>query len=289
MELRYRKEATVGLLLVVGTVVFIWMMLWLRGKSFREGDIIHVTFDDVAGLKEGDPVRTSGVRVGSVKSIQLESPGNVVVGFDVRHGPPPRADAAARIVSADLFGARIIEYTPGVASAPLPDDSVIRGVRVLDVSEMAAGLSDQAKALLESSNQATRDLRAAMVEARALLGTLNSGASANATELRGALESLRMMLQRVDQLVAANAPAAGSTMVNIRAATANIEALTRNLGQTTATLDSLTARIAGGRGALGQLMNDTALVGELRQTNQALRDLLVDLKANPGRYIRLRL
>ncbi len=288
MELRYRREAAVGLLIVVGAAVFVFLMMWLRGRSFRQGEMVDVTFDDVAGLKVGDPVRTSGVTVGSVKSIELRGPGNVRVSFDVRHGPPPRVDAGAQIKSADLFGARIIEYTPGVATAPLPDDSVIRGTRLQDVSEMAVGMSAQARVLLDNSVQATRELRAAMVEARALLGTLNAGASANSRELQGALENLRMVLHRMDLMVADNAPNARTAVTNMREASANLDRLTRNLASTTATLDTLATRIASGRGAIGQLMNDTSLVNELRATNRAMQELLVDLKANPGRYIRLR-
>ncbi len=288
MELRYRKEAAVGLLIVLGAVAFIFMMMWLRGKSFREGELVAVTFDDVAGLKVGDPVRTSGVTVGSVKSIELRSPGNVVVVFDVSHGPAPRADAGALIKSADLFGARIIEYTPGTAPAPLPDDSVIRGTRIQDFTEMAAGMSGQARALLDNSVQAARELRAAMTEARALLGTLNAGASVNSRELEGALTNLRLVLHRMDLLVQSNAPAAGAAVTNMREASANLDRLTRNLAGTTATLDTLAGRIASGRGAIGQLMNDTSLVNELRATNRAMQELLVDLRANPGRYIRLR-
>ena len=74
-----------------------------------------------------------------------------------------------------------------------------------------------------------------------------------------------------------------------REAARNAEVISRNLLSTTAALDSLVTRVNSGRGALGQLVNDTSLVNELRATNTALRELLVDIKADPGRYIRLRL
>ena len=120
MELRYRREAAVGLLLILGTAAFVVLMMWLRGKSFKEGEIVHAVFDDVSGLKEGDPVRTSGVSVGSVKQIRLVRPGAVDVYFDIQRGPPPRDDARAEIRSADLFGARIVEYFPGMSPTSLP-------------------------------------------------------------------------------------------------------------------------------------------------------------------------
>ena len=42
-------------------------------------------------------------------------------------------------------------------------------------------------------------------------------------------------------------------------------------------------------GPIAALLNDSTMLRELMSTNTALRDLLVDFKANPGRYIRLRL
>ncbi len=43
------------------------------------------------------------------------------------------------------------------------------------------------------------------------------------------------------------------------------------------------------RGAVPRLLNDTTVLNELLATNTTLRELLIDFKANPGKYIRLRL
>jgi phospholipid/cholesterol/gamma-HCH transport system substrate-binding protein len=98
-----------------------------------------------------------------------------------------------------------------------------------------------------------------------------------------------MLLHRVDQVVQSNQAATGQALASVANSAANVDSLTQNLERTTAALDSVLAKINSGRGALGQLVNDTALVGELRQTNAAMRELLVDFRQNPGRYIRLRL
>src|ERR1043165_806728 len=110
MELRYKREVAVGGILIAGTLAFVVLWMWLRGQSFKKSVLVPVTFENVVGLKKGDPVRTSGVRVGSVKTIHLDSVGHVTVTLDVHDGPPPRSDATARIESQDLFGARYVEY-----------------------------------------------------------------------------------------------------------------------------------------------------------------------------------
>jgi len=289
MELRYRREAAVGALIIAGATLFVFLLMWLRGHRFREGAVVHVVFNDVAGLRVGDPVLTSGVSVGQVQRIKLRGPGNVDVYFDVSRGPSPREDAGAVVKSADLFGARYIEYSPGVSPQALPAGREIRGVRLPDMAEMAGELSLRGERVLENADTLSRELRSSLADVRRLLVTLNQGSSATSQQLVGSLEDLRHVLQRADLTVAQTAPAFQEAMQSARRASANADTLAAQLSRTTVALDSILARVGAGRGLAWALVNDTSLVTEIRQTNAALRDLLVDLKANPGRYIRLRL
>jgi phospholipid/cholesterol/gamma-HCH transport system substrate-binding protein len=289
MELRYRKETLVGLLLVLGAVAFVGLLMWLQGKSWRQGDVIHASFESVAGLKEGDPVRTSGVRVGNVKSIRLVTPGNVDVTFDAQHGPPPREDAQAQIVAADLFGARFIEYTPGTSSRPLPPNRVVHGVRMEDISGMATALSGQGKDVMTEAIVVANQLRITLDNANGLLTSLNGSSATAMNQVIGSLEELRRTLQRMDVLVAQTAPAAEQTMRNAQQATAHADTLMRSLTRTSAAMDSLIDMASHGRGAVPRLLGDTTVMNELLATNTALRELLLDFKANPGKYIRFRL
>lgn len=289
MELRYKGEALVGAMLIVGVATFVGLLMWLQGKSWRSGDLVHVSFESVAGLKEGDPVRTSGVRVGHVKTISLIAPGNVDVLFDVQHGPPPREDAKAEIVAADLFGARFIEYSPGVSTRALAQGQVVRGVRMEDLSGMATSLSGQGKDLMNNFAVLTQQLGQTLVNVNRLITTLNSGSSNASTQLGGSLEALRTMLQRLDNLVAQNAPAASETMRSLRQTSVRADTLMRSLAHTSAAMDSLIALASHGHGPIPRLLGDSTVLNELLSTNTALRELLTDFKANPGKYIRFRL
>jgi len=289
MELRYRRETLVGLLLVLGAVAFVGLLMWMQGKSWRQGDVVHASFESVAGLKEGDPVRTSGVRVGNVKTITLVTPGNVDVSFDVQHGPPPREDAQAQIVAADLFGARFIEYTPGTSSRPLPPNRVVHGVRMEDISGMATSLSGQGKDVMTEAILVSHQLRLTLENANRLLTTLNGSSATAMDTMIASLGELRRALQRMDQLVAQPTPAAEQTMRNVQAASAHADTLLRSLTRTSAAMDSLLELASHGRGTVPRLLGDSTVLNELLATNTALRELLIDFKANPGKYIRLRL
>ena len=293
MELRYKREAAVGLMIIVGALAFVFLMMWLRGKTLSHGEIVRVSFNDVGGLKEGDPVRTSGVTIGHVTTVRLVAAGNVEVSFDIKAGPSPHADASARIMSQDFFGAKFVDYTPGTARDMLPAGRTLTGERVEDISELATTLGGRTKTMLDTLMVTTvllsRELRTTMSSLNRVLTTLNAGASSGSQELTGTLQDLRHSLQRVDQLLATNGPAVTETVRGMRGAAIQADSITRLLASASARFDSVLAKVNNGHGPAGALLNDTTVVRDLMQTNAALRDLLVDFKANPGRYIRLRL
>jgi phospholipid/cholesterol/gamma-HCH transport system substrate-binding protein len=296
MELRFQREVGVGVMLVVAAAVFVFLLMWLRGRSFRSGEIVRVTFSDVAGLKEGDWVRTSGVNVGKVKRVVLEAPGQVSVYLDV-HGDRaqlPRVDARASVRALDLFGARYVEYSPGTASAQLDSLQPIHGSRDQDITDMAQGLSGQGRDLLANAIELTSpstaaELRGVLAEARRTIQQLGELGQGPSRELTNALVSLRQVFQRLDILLASNTAPATQTMQHMRDASANMEQVPTTLQRTSLTLDSLMTRISSGRGTLGQLVNDTTLMTDLRRTNTALADLLVDFRTNPRKYINVRI
>lgn len=292
MELRFQREVGVGVMLVVATAVFVFLLMWLRGRSFRSGEIVRVTFSDVAGLKEGDWVRTSGVNVGKVKRVVLEAPGQVSVYLDVHRDRAelPRVDARASVRALDFFGARYVEYSPGTASARLDSLQPIRGSRDQDITDMAQGLSGQGRDLLANATEllspsTTAELRGVLAEARRTIQRLGELGQGPSRELTNALVSVRQVFQRLDILLANNTAPATQTMQHMRDASANMEQVTATLQRTSLTLDSLMTKINSGRGTLGQLVNDTTLMADLRRTNTALADLLVDFRTNPRKYI----
>jgi phospholipid/cholesterol/gamma-HCH transport system substrate-binding protein len=292
MELRYRREAAVGLLLIVATAIFVFLLIWLRGRSLRSGQLIELAFDDVSGLKVGDPVRTSGVRVGQVNEIRLIAPGRVDVVLKLHAAPAPRRDARATVRLLDFFGARYVDYQPGSAAAPLPADSEIRGEKEQDLTALAQGLSGEGREVLTNAAaflgpDNTRELRRLLAEARGAIGKLSTATETGGREAAGALAAVREVFQRLDLLLGGDA--ATQTFENMRDASRNLAQVTASLQTTTTALDSILAKINSGRGSLGRVVNDTTLVSDLHAASTALTALLTDLKAHPGRYVQVRI
>ena len=290
MELRYRREAAVGVFLIVAVLIFVFGMIWLRGKSLSSGELVETTFSDVAGLKVGDPIRTSGVAVGQIKDIRLIRPGQVLVVMDLKGGQQPRADARAVVRSLDFFGAQYLDYDPGVAAQPLGRGGVIPGQREQSVSEQIAGLTGPGKQALSNagaflSAQNAEELHALMVDARRAVGQIGSATQAPSTEAAPALLALRELLQRLDVLVGGDA--AQQTFNNMRDASRNLAQVTATLQRTTVSLDSILLKVNTGRGSIGRMVNDTTLVADLHSASAALTALLTDLRINPKRYVQV--
>ena len=93
MDLHYKQELRVGMLVIVGVVVFTLGMLWLSGKTIGTSGtvLVPVRFANVAGLRAGDPVQVSGVKVGRVANVVLQGAGNVMVYLDVSRAQRPHA------------------------------------------------------------------------------------------------------------------------------------------------------------------------------------------------------
>ena len=152
MDLHYKQEVTVGILVMAAAGIFIGGAMWLAGVPLigNRQVTVEAQFDDVRGLSAGDGVFVSGMQVGRVSNVVLEGVGQVRV--DLRLDTDmwrPRIDAGAAVESFDFLGSKFINYTPGVAEQFLSEGQRIQGRRSSDPLEGAAGLVDQAAATLK--------------------------------------------------------------------------------------------------------------------------------------------
>jgi phospholipid/cholesterol/gamma-HCH transport system substrate-binding protein len=108
------KETLVGIFVIVGVIVFIVLYTWLSGRiSLRNTYDITVRFEDVEGLRVGDPVLVFGIEKGQVKSLHIERD-HVLVVLAMHRDIflPEDTDIAIRAVS--YIGAdKYVKVTPG--------------------------------------------------------------------------------------------------------------------------------------------------------------------------------
>jgi virulence factor Mce-like protein len=105
------------------------------------GTVYQAFFSEAAGLKADDPVRVSGVKVGSVDSLSLEH-GAVLVTFRVKNAfVGDRSEAAIKIET--VLGAKYLALVPDGTSALNPDHAIplSRTASPYDVVQAFADLS----------------------------------------------------------------------------------------------------------------------------------------------------
>src|ERR1700709_1008859 len=86
MDIAENKRAiTVGIFLALGLIIFIVGVFTLGGQSKTFTKSIHISavFDDVAGLKAGNSVWFSGVKVGGISKISFIGPSQVDVTMSI--------------------------------------------------------------------------------------------------------------------------------------------------------------------------------------------------------------
>lgn len=293
MDLYYKQEVTVGVLVLAAAVAFFAGLSWLTGRSVGRGAVavVPVRFEDVSGLQVGDPVQISGVQVGRVARVRLEGPQQVLVHLEIRRSVMPHADAVVKLTSLDFFGAQRVDYDPGTSPEMLPEGQEIIGRRETQMTESAASLADQAAELMTgfqdiASESTAEELRQTLAAAQGALDALTRlGDEDIVGEAADAMRALRSVGERLDSAMAN--PAVERSVSRLDDITEGMSETTEALAGAMQAFESILGKIDRGEGGLGRLVNDTTLTHDMHEVMVSLKLLLDDVRERPGRYIHI--
>jgi len=287
VDITYKQEVRVGLLVVVGFVVFTGFMFWLTGRSIVSKAVpVSVVFKNVSGLKEGDPVRVSGVKKGRVGRVRLQRVGHVTVTLQLDPEVRPHKDARATVASADFLGAKYVDYDPGLSDTILAANESIQGLTEEQFADVAQGAAKSAQELIANVNkglnpgQLASDIHATLRGMEALTKATNGPVI---QQTQATLASLERVMSHLDTLLGAANPA--QTGKRLDTLSTNLTQLTSRLADATGSLKGLLDKMDRGEGTLGKMATDTLLYKNLNATLKSLSELLTDLKERPGRYL----
>ena len=289
MDLRLR-EVTVGSIVIVAVLVFIFGTMWLSGRSVGSANVVRIQFANVSGLKRASPVRVSGVNVGKVERITFVDVGRVLVTASLPPKIRPKIDAAAKIVSVTLVGDYAIDLDPGQSGQLLPPDKVMLGSQDLGLAGKAQTLSDRADSVLIGAqalvNQRTADQLHATLTA--LQGTLKAAQRTMdvygdphrgpTAEITQTMAAFRQLSSRLDSTLAS--PGLSGRVDTL---TGNLAVMTKQLASTGERLDTLLAGISRGQGTLGKFATDSGLYYDMRDLSKSMKGLLEELQKHPGK------
>jgi phospholipid/cholesterol/gamma-HCH transport system substrate-binding protein len=184
-----------------------------------------------------------------------------------------------------------------------PGDTVPPGPPAADIGE----IMNRADSIAQSVSLLTRSIQTQLIEAgtlkdihktianttalslqlQAVLAEQNRNVSATLGSFRDVAGSFRDAAGHVSRVV--DSAQIAATLENVRQATANTTRLIANIDSTNAHLAHVVALAEHGNGTIGKLLTDTLLYSDLRHTVASMDSLLADFKANPRKYINLKI
>ncbi|HYF68032.1 MAG TPA: MlaD family protein [Ohtaekwangia sp.] len=279
-----KQNIKLGMFVLAGLVLFLATVFLIGSENniFSKTFVTHAIFKNVEGLKEGDNVWLSGVKIGTVKEVRIVKEGHVVVALSLKENQNKfiKKDATASIGSDGLVGNKIVVIRPGVASQILEDSDTLGALSPADTQE----LINIARDVGDNTRSLTSDLKVLakrINDGQGIVGELlNDGAFAQdlrttAEQLRlttyqtakasGELQNLFRTLNEGDGLLhmlatdTSIAYTFSKTMANVNKVSQNTEAVSKGL-------EDLVDKLNSDQSAIGVLLADTAFADKLKVT-----------------------
>lgn len=291
----------VGLLGITSLVLLYFGFNFLKGIDlFQKTNNYYALYNKVDMLKVSNPVFINGVsvgRVGSIKYLQNKNSSVLVeigIDSDIKLGVGTVAD----LINADIMGSKAIElvlkdstgryyedgdtlmtsYDEGLTGmlkekAGSVADNISAAISNLNIIlETIAKNNEKITQILANVEGATGSLDTGLPQMQNKISTLMDNFNKNSAELSALLASMKPVMTNAAQFT--------DSLKSLEIATTLTKA-NLMMDNLSATLDSLRQ----GNGTMGKLMHDDSLYINLSNTARDLDLLLVDLQANPGRYV----
>jgi phospholipid/cholesterol/gamma-HCH transport system substrate-binding protein len=292
-------EVKVGFTALITILVFIWLYNFLKGKDlFSSTSHYFIVYDKVGGLAESSPVEVNGYKVGVVQSIRFLDPesGRLLVTVSVDKGFSLPGNTVAEITTASLIAGMKIQFVYGQGPGTYSNGDTIPGRLaesiIAKVENELAPFKDKISDLISAIDSVISSLNEIMdprfkTDLKSGIASLSSTAkSLDESELKATL----LNINKFTQTLAENSDKLSSTFSSLATvadtlAAADIYNSINNLKQSLEKASLLIENLNNGEGTAGQLMTNDTLYYNLSNSLGSLNLLLLDMKANPRRYV----
>ena len=286
-----RREFQVGIFVILGALSVLTALFLLTDPStFRGRYLASTLVEDAGGIRKGDPIQMKGVNIGRVHSFTLVQEG-VLISLELEGGWEVPSDSRTRLVSSGILGGRTVEVFPGSSTVPLRAGEQLRGETMPGLLDFPPDLGKNAEDVLERIQSllaapTVDDIQASAHELRSLLGHLSALAEAQGEEVARLTESLNRSAAGLEEASASGGDFA-SAVSRADSALATVQETSQSLLRASSSLETILLRMEAGEGTLGQLSTDSTLYEKLAEAAESIRALAEDVRANPGRYVKV--
>lgn len=298
----FTKEIKIALVAIVGIVLLFFGMNYLKGvRLLADGNNYFITFSNIDGLSESNPVKANGFKVGTVTSINYdyENHDKIIVEVDIDKQFKIPVGTIAEI-SSDLLGNVEIDLVEGN-----PDDGIVQPegkiegringgalAQVKDMVPKVEKLLPKIDSILTSVNyiladpalpsalhyveQVTYDLTNTTRQINSLMGEVNKNVPGLMGKADGVLDNANSAMGNVVNV---------TDHLNGKIEKLDLESTLNELHSTLENLKTFTAALNDNKGSLGLLMNDRSVYDNLNATMAHADSLLINFKEHPKRYV----
>ncbi len=301
--MKLSREVKTG---IVATIVFalaIWGFNFLKGKNiFKPTNTFYVVYDNIEGLIESGYVYYRGYKIGNITGLTFnkENQQSFVVEFIVNKDVKIPVNSIATAIQANPIASTkdlLITFSNEKAYCKSGDtikagyDAGILGMLdpiKEDLEDIVKNLKITISSINNTFDEETQN------NLKNSINSLNKGLSSLGYMLspNGSLTRTMKNIESITSNIENKNEAIGQSidhMANVSAAldSANLQSVIKSLDSTLLATKDIMAKINGGEGTAGLLVNDSLLYMNLASATASLDSLLVYLKDHPKRYVHL--
>lgn len=247
-----------GIFVFLGTVLVVVIVFLVGSKDslFSDTYTISAYFKTIGGLRNGAPVRLSGITVGSVSTVKFtgDPSGKVEVQMKISEDAMKflKTSTRATIESEGLVGNQVIVLQiVNDNSEPLKDKGTIIGVDPLGYG----AIIDETKSTLENTKELTRAMAEIMQKVNEGDGTI--GRLINDDDL---YQSTIDLMKSAEKSLGAISTKLDTAALVINSMITGVESVVRNVDNIVGKVDQIVVDVNSGKGLLGQLIKDSSTV-----------------------------
>jgi len=289
-------------LTLVSLIVLLLGYNYLKGSDiFSNLNHVYARYMNVEGLDNSKPVIINGFQVGKVSEMVLQSNGSILTRFDIPKSYKIPKNTIARLESTDLLGSKAIVLYLGNSKELIENGDTLEAQNKKTLSESLAPLQNQTQALivrmdtfLTSLNSVInpnfqRNIDKSMTSIAGILKNLELASK----QINTSIPNLNNTVKNFDSIsrnLKNNDGNISATLKNFKTisdkfAKSNFDQAVHQLDSSLKELNLVLKKVNHGEGTMGALINDKQLYNNLSSTASNLNKLMIDLKANPKRYV----
>lgn len=279
-----KRNMKLGAFVLGGVALFLISVFYLGRENniFSKTFTVSAVFKNVEGLKDGDNVWLSGVKIGTVKKVSIISEGQVIVTMSLKEKQNEfiKKDATANIGSDGLVGNKIVVIRPGSAAETIHDNDTINSFSPTDTQELfnlAKEVGTDIKAITSDLKITTAKINAGQGVIGELLneGNMAKELRASMAAIRRASENATRATNEINKMLTEINQGDGLMTKLIRDTTyaaqfsrtmENVEQVGENAKKMAADLKEVTDKMNDRNNAMGVLLTDTTFATKLKTT-----------------------